>query len=95
MGRTFSKCVYFAVKICRRKTFSNANVVFPVLENFIPIVKKKTNKNKQRYLGTWVGQVDSGKIKLNKGDNRGNCQRLSMKLGRLETRTYGQFAGII
>ena len=90
MGRTFSKCVYFAVKICRRKTFSKANVVFP--ENFIPIAKKK---NKQRYLGTWVGQVDSGKIKLNKRDNRGNCQRLSMKLGRLETRTYGQFAGII
>lgn len=92
MGRTFSKCVYFAVKICRRKTFSKANVVFPVLENVIPIAKKK---NKQRYLGTWVGQVDSGKIKLNKTDNRGNCQRLSVKLGRLETRTYGQFAGII
>ena len=92
MGRTFSKCVYFAVKICRRKTFSKANVVFPVLENFIPIAKKT---NKQRYLGTWVGRVDSGKIKLNKRDNRGNCQRLSVKLGRLETRTYGQFAGII
>ena len=92
MGRTFSKCVYFAVKICRRKTFSKANVVFPVLENVIPIAKKK---NKQRYLGTWVGRVDSGKIKLNKRDNRGNCQRLSVKLGRLETRTYGQFAGII
>ena len=93
MARTFSKCVYFAVKICRRTTFSNTNVVFPVLENFIPIAKK--TKKKQRYLGTWVGQVDSGKIKLNKRDNRGNCQRLSMKLGRLETRTYGQFAGII
>ena len=92
MGRTFSKCVYFAVKICRRKTFSKANVFFPVLENFIPMEKKT---KKQRYLGTWVGQVDSGKIKLNKRDNRGNCQRLSMKLGRLETRTYGQFAGII
>lgn len=85
MGRTFSKCVYFAVKICEC-SFSSARKFYS---------NRKKKKNKQRYLGTWVGQVDSGKIKLNKTDNRGNCQRLSVKLGRLETRTYGQFAGII
>lgn len=62
MGRTFSKCVYFAVKICRRKTFSNANVVFPVLENFIPIAKKKRQTKVPWYLG-WAGRLWKNKAK--------------------------------
>lgn len=63
MGRTFSKCVYFAVKICRRKTFSNANVVFPVLENFIPIAKKKNKQTKVPWYLGWAGRLWKNKAK--------------------------------
>ena len=64
MGRTFSKCVYLAVKICRRTTFSNTNVVFPVLENFIPIAKKNKKKKTKVpwYLG-WAGRLWKNKAK--------------------------------
>ena len=63
MGRTFSKCVYFAVKICRRTTFSNANVVFPVLENFIPIAKKTKRKTKVPWYLGWAGRLWKNKAK--------------------------------
>lgn len=62
MGRTFSKCVYFAVKICRRKTFSKANVFFPVLENFIPMEKKNKKTKVPWYLG-WAGRLWKNKAK--------------------------------
>lgn len=63
MGRAFSKCVYFAVKICRRTTFSNANVVFPVLENFIPIAKKNKKKTKVPWYLGWAGRLWKNKAK--------------------------------
>ena len=80
LGKFLEEFIYLAVEICHRGTLPSATPSFQVGKNF---EKQKTSKTPS----AWVGQADFGKLELNNGNHRGNCQRLSAIRDQFERRS--------
>ena len=82
LSKFMREFVYLAVEICHRGILSYSTLGFPVGKNF------ENRQKHQKRRSAWVGQADFGKLELNNSNLCGNCQRLSLKRGQLETRSF-------